>query len=111
MERPLIKTDLSAPVLEPDILFAQGSSELKPVFRTSNGLFPRYVKILTSPSIGDAITEIVLRDIHHRIGSVVRRPTTPICTTWSFLSTDEINPALCADAPRDSRRRHCSVAW
>jgi len=86
MERPAHQGGSDPPVLGSGHLFAQGSSELKPAFKDIlNDFFPRYVRILTSPKYRDAITEIRIEDIHHRIGSVVRRPTTPICTTWSFL--------------------------
>jgi outer membrane protein OmpA-like peptidoglycan-associated protein len=55
----LIKSDLTVRFSDPDILFAQGSSELKPAFKEIlNDFFPRYVKILTSPKYRDAITEI-----------------------------------------------------
>jgi outer membrane protein OmpA-like peptidoglycan-associated protein len=55
----LIKADLTLRFSEPDILFAQGSSELKPAFKEIlNDFFPRYVKILTQPKYRDAITEI-----------------------------------------------------
>jgi len=55
----LIKEDLTLRFSNPDILFAQGSSELKPAFKEIlNDFFPRYVRILTSPKYRDAITEI-----------------------------------------------------
>lgn len=55
----LIKADLTLRFTEPDILFAEGSSELKPAFKDIlNDFFPRYVRILTSPRYRDAITEI-----------------------------------------------------
>jgi len=55
----LIKEDLTLRFSNPDILFAQGSSDLKPAFKDIlNDFFPRYVKILTSPKYRDAITEI-----------------------------------------------------
>jgi outer membrane protein OmpA-like peptidoglycan-associated protein len=55
----LIKADLTLRFSDPDILFAQGSSELKPAFKNIlNDFFPRYVRILTSPKYRDAITEI-----------------------------------------------------
>jgi outer membrane protein OmpA-like peptidoglycan-associated protein len=55
----LIKSDLTIRFTEPDILFAEGSSELKPAFKNIlNDFFPRYVRILTSPKYRDAINEI-----------------------------------------------------
>ena len=55
----LIKADLTLRFSEPDILFAQGSSELKPAFKDIlDDFFPRYVRILTSPKYRDAISEI-----------------------------------------------------
>lgn len=55
----LIKADLTIRFSEPDILFAEGSSELKPAFKgILNDFFPRYVRILTSPKYRDAISEI-----------------------------------------------------
>ena len=55
----LIKEDLTLRFSEPDILFAQGSSELKPAFKDIlNEFFPRYVRILKSPKFRDAISEI-----------------------------------------------------
>ncbi len=55
----LIKADLTLRFSEPDILFAQGSSELKADFKDIlDDFFPRYVRILTSPKCRDAINEI-----------------------------------------------------
>lgn len=55
----LIKADLTIRFSEPDILFAEGSSELKPAFKSIlNDFFPRYVRILTSPKYRGAISEI-----------------------------------------------------
>jgi outer membrane protein OmpA-like peptidoglycan-associated protein len=55
----LIKADLTIRFSEPDILFAEGSSELKPAFKDIlDDFFPRYVRILTSPEYRDAINEI-----------------------------------------------------
>jgi outer membrane protein OmpA-like peptidoglycan-associated protein len=55
----LIKADLTIRFSEPDILFAPGSSELKPAFKNIlDNFFPRYVRILTSPKYRDAISEI-----------------------------------------------------
>jgi len=83
----LIKADLTLRFSDPDILFAQGSSELKPAFRDIlNDFFPRYVRILMSPKYRGCDRRDPYRGTYiHRIGSVVHRPTTPICTTWSFL--------------------------
>ena len=55
----LIKADLTIRFSEPDILFAEGSSELKPAFKDIlDVFFPRYVRILTSPRYRGAISEI-----------------------------------------------------
>jgi outer membrane protein OmpA-like peptidoglycan-associated protein len=55
----IIKSDLTIRFNEPEILFANGSSELKPEFKAVLGdFFPRYVRILTSPKYRDAISEI-----------------------------------------------------
>jgi outer membrane protein OmpA-like peptidoglycan-associated protein len=55
----LIKTDLSIRFAEPEILFANGSSELKPEFKAVLAdFFPRYVRILTSPKYRGSISEI-----------------------------------------------------
>ena len=55
----LIKDDLTLRFTEPDILFAEGSSELKPAFKgILDDFFPRYVRILTSPKYRDAISEV-----------------------------------------------------
>jgi outer membrane protein OmpA-like peptidoglycan-associated protein len=55
----LLKTDLTIRFTEPDILFANGSSELKPEFASIlSDFFPRYVRILTAPKYRDSISEI-----------------------------------------------------
>jgi len=55
----LLKDDLTIRFSEPDILFAEGSSELKLAFRQIlDDFFPRYVRILTSPQFRSAISEI-----------------------------------------------------
>ncbi len=55
----LLRDDLTIRFSEPDILFAEGSSELKPAFRQIlNDFFPRYVRILSSPKFRSAISEI-----------------------------------------------------
>lgn len=55
----LIKDDLSIRFTEPDVLFAEGSSDLKPEFRAIlSDFFPRYVRILTSPKYMAAISEV-----------------------------------------------------
>jgi len=55
----LIRSDLTVRFTEPEILFANGSSELKPDFRVILAdFFPRYVRILTSEKYRDAINEI-----------------------------------------------------
>ena len=44
----LIRSDLTIRFTEPEVLFATGSSELKPEFKTIlSDFFPRYVRILT----------------------------------------------------------------
>lgn len=55
----LIRSDLTIRFTEPEVLFATGSAELKPEFKTIlENFFPRYVRILTSPRYRSAITEI-----------------------------------------------------
>ena len=55
----LIKEDLSIRFTEPEILFAEGSSDLKPGFRAiMSDFFPRYVRILTSPKYRSSISEV-----------------------------------------------------
>ncbi|HYL01255.1 MAG TPA: OmpA family protein [Steroidobacteraceae bacterium] len=55
----LIKQDLTIRFSEPEILFAEGSSELKPAFKQIlNDFIPRYVRILTSPQFSSAISEV-----------------------------------------------------
>src|SRR6202051_3758352 len=55
----LIKDDLSIRFTEPDVLFAEGSSDLKPEFRAIlSDFFPRYVRILTSSKYRAAISEV-----------------------------------------------------
>jgi outer membrane protein OmpA-like peptidoglycan-associated protein len=55
----LIKNDLSIRFTEPEVLFAPGSSELKPEFRgILADFFPRYVRILTSAKYQGSITEV-----------------------------------------------------
>lgn len=55
----IIRNDLTIRFNEPEILFASGSSELKPEFkRILADFFPRYVRILTSPKYRDSISEI-----------------------------------------------------
>jgi outer membrane protein OmpA-like peptidoglycan-associated protein len=55
----LIKDDLTIRFSEPEVLFATGSSELKPEFQAIlTDFFPRYVHILTSPKYRDAISEV-----------------------------------------------------
>lgn len=55
----LIKSDLSLRFNNPDTLFANGSSELKPEFRQIlSEFFPRYEKILTSAKYRGAISEV-----------------------------------------------------
>src|SRR5215470_5118248 len=55
----LLKNDLTIRFLEPEVLFATGSSELKPQFQAIlQDFFPRYVRILTSPKYRDSISEV-----------------------------------------------------
>jgi len=55
----IIKEDLSIRFMEPEVLFATGSSELKPEFRDIlASFFPRYVRILTSPRFKGSISEV-----------------------------------------------------
>ena len=55
----LIREDLTIRFSEPEILFAEGSSELKPAFRQILDDFsPRYVRILTSPRFRSVISEV-----------------------------------------------------
>jgi outer membrane protein OmpA-like peptidoglycan-associated protein len=55
----ILKSDLTIRFNEPEILFANGSSELKPEFQAIlSDFFPRYVRILTSPKYRDAISEV-----------------------------------------------------
>ena len=55
----LIKDDLSIRFTEPDVLFAEGSSDLKPEFQAIlTDFFPRYVRILTSAKYRSSISEV-----------------------------------------------------
>jgi outer membrane protein OmpA-like peptidoglycan-associated protein len=55
----IFKEDLSIRFTEPEVLFATGSSELKPEFRDIlSNFFPRYVRILTSPKYKGSISEV-----------------------------------------------------
>jgi outer membrane protein OmpA-like peptidoglycan-associated protein len=55
----LIKSDLTIRFSEPEVLFATGSSELKPEFQAIlQDFFPRYVRILTSAKYRDSISEV-----------------------------------------------------
>src|SRR5215475_11049710 len=55
----LLKNDLTIRFSEPEVLFATGSSELKPEFqRILQDFFPRYVRILTSSKYRDSISEV-----------------------------------------------------
>jgi outer membrane protein OmpA-like peptidoglycan-associated protein len=55
----LLKTDLTIRFSEPEVLFAPGSSELKPEFQAIlQDFFPRYVRILTSAKYRDSISEV-----------------------------------------------------
>jgi outer membrane protein OmpA-like peptidoglycan-associated protein len=55
----ILRADLTVRFNEPEILFANGSSELKPEFKAIlTDFFPRYVRILTSPKYRDAVSEV-----------------------------------------------------
>jgi outer membrane protein OmpA-like peptidoglycan-associated protein len=55
----ILRNDLTIRFNEPEILFANGSSELKPEFKAILAdFFPRYVRILTAPRYRDSISEI-----------------------------------------------------
>jgi|SRR5271165_3977851 len=55
----IIKEDLAIRFTEPEVLFAPGSSELKPEFREIlSDFFPRYVRILTSVKYRESINEV-----------------------------------------------------
>jgi outer membrane protein OmpA-like peptidoglycan-associated protein len=55
----IIKADLSIRFTEPEVLFATGSSELKPEFQEIlSSFFPRYVRILTSAKYKGSISEV-----------------------------------------------------
>jgi len=55
----LIKDDLTIRFSEPEVLFATGSSELKPEFQAILlDFFPRYIRILTSRKYRDSISEV-----------------------------------------------------
>jgi outer membrane protein OmpA-like peptidoglycan-associated protein len=55
----IIKEDLSIRFMQPEVLFATGSSELKPEFRDIlSSFFPRYVRILTSAKYKRSISEV-----------------------------------------------------
>ena len=55
----ILKSDLTIRFMEPEILFAPGSSDLKPEFKAIlNDFFPRYVRILTSAKYRGSINEI-----------------------------------------------------
>ena len=55
----LIKDDLLIRFTDPEVLFAEGSSDLKPEFRAIlSDFFPRYVRILTSPKYRASISEV-----------------------------------------------------
>ena len=55
----LLKNDLTIRFSEPEVLFATGSSELKPEFQAIlQDFFPRYVRILTSSKYRGSISEV-----------------------------------------------------
>jgi outer membrane protein OmpA-like peptidoglycan-associated protein len=55
----LLKNDLTIRFSQPEVLFATGSSELKPEFQAIlQDFFPRYMRILTSRKYRDSISEV-----------------------------------------------------
>jgi outer membrane protein OmpA-like peptidoglycan-associated protein len=55
----LLKSDMTIRFSEPDVLFATGSSELKPEFQQILAdFFPRYIHILTLPKYRGSVTEV-----------------------------------------------------
>src|SRR5260370_8440422 len=91
----LIKADLTLRFSDPDILFAQGSSELKPAFKDIlNDFFPRYVRILTSPKYRDAITEIRIEGHPSSDWIGVPLPAAPSLPNTDPPHTRRISPLL-----------------
>lgn len=55
----IVKADLAVQFTEPEVLFASGSSTLRPEFRSIlDDFFPRYLRILTSDKYRESITEV-----------------------------------------------------
>jgi outer membrane protein OmpA-like peptidoglycan-associated protein len=55
----LVKADLAVKFTEPEVLFASGSSALRPEFKSIlDDFFPRYIKILTSDEYRGSVTEV-----------------------------------------------------
>jgi outer membrane protein OmpA-like peptidoglycan-associated protein len=55
----IVKADLAVQFTEPEVLFASGSSTLRPDFRLIlDDFFPRYLRILTSDKYRESITEV-----------------------------------------------------
>jgi outer membrane protein OmpA-like peptidoglycan-associated protein len=55
----IVKADLAVQFTEPEVLFASGSSTLRPDFRLIlDDFFPRYMRILTSDKYRESITEV-----------------------------------------------------
>jgi outer membrane protein OmpA-like peptidoglycan-associated protein len=55
----IVKADLAVQFTEPEVLFASGSSTLRPEFRLIlDDFFPRYLRILTSDKYRESITEV-----------------------------------------------------
>lgn len=55
----LNKADLAVKFTEPEVLFASGSSALRPEFKSIlDDFFPRYIKILTSDKYRGSVTEV-----------------------------------------------------
>lgn len=53
------KENLTVQFKEPNVLFAVGSTELRPKFKEIlDDFFPRYIRILTSPKYRESITEL-----------------------------------------------------
>ena len=55
----LNKADLAVKFTEPEVLFASGSSALRPEFKSIlDDFFPRYIRILTSDKYRGSVTEV-----------------------------------------------------
>ncbi len=81
----LLKNDLTIRFSEPEVLFAPGSSELKPEFQAIlQDFFPRYVRILTSKKYRDSISAARSgsKAIRRPSGTAWHRLMMPIFSTW-----------------------------